>query len=146
MILSKNKPYVIRFAEIIYKEIVNIKIKYPNLETKNAIEKFIETETFNELSTGRLHNEWFEKLKKNNNIDDETEQQIPLETIKLLKIQRDAMIEQLTKVPKLYETKNNTLISLSKRAYELLWRMCESYELWCHETKQKKKLPLEIVK
>ena len=144
MILSKNKPYVIRFAEIIYKEIVNIKIKYPNLETKNAIDKFIETETFNELSTGRLHNEWFEKLKKNNNIDDETEQQIPLETIKLLKIQRDAMIEQLTKVPKLYETKNNTLIDASNRANQFLWRMCESYELWCKETGQSEQLLLNI--
>ena len=28
------------------------------------------------------------------------------------------------------------LLEISQRAFDHLWRMCESYELWCKETKQ----------
>ncbi len=146
MIISKNKPYIIKFAEIIYEEITSIKIKNQNLETENAINKFIDTKTFNELSTGKLHDKWFNQLKINNYIDNETGEKIPIETIRLLEIQRDLMIKQLIKAPKQYEVKSGTIINTSKKTYELLWRMCESYELWCYETKQKKKLSLRIIK
>jgi len=34
---------------------------------------------------------------------------------------------------------------LSKKAYNFLWRMCESYELWCRETKQEDLITLKII-
>ena len=144
MNIATKKPYVIYVAEIIYLYISIIKKKYPNIDTKEAINKFIETDEFNKLSSGALHNEWFNELKKNNYLDQETGKKIPDETIKLLEIQRDATIKQLIKIPELYEKKNNTLIEASNRAHQFLWRMCESYELWCKETKQLNALSLNI--
>ena len=144
MNIATKKPYVIYVAEIIYLYISIIKKKYPNIDTKEAINKFIETDEFNKLSSGALHNEWFNELKKNNYLDQETGKKIPDETIKLLEIQRDATIKQLIKIPELYETKNNILIEASNRTHQFLWRMCESYELWCKETKQLNALSLNI--
>ena len=141
----KKRPYVIYMAEIIYSYILIIKKKYPDIKTEEAIYKFIKTEHFSRLSSGELHNEWFHELKKNKYHDQETGKKIPEETIKLLKIQRDATIKQLIKIPELYDTKNNTLINVSNRAYQFLWRMCESYELWIKETKQSKQLLLKII-
>ena len=40
--------------------------------------------------------------------------------------------------------KDNTLIEASDRAHQFLWRMCESYELWCKETGQSEQLLLNI--
>ena len=144
MNIATKKPYVIYVAEIIYLYISIIKKKYPNIDTKEAINKFIKTDEFNKLSSGALHNEWFNELKKNNYLDQETGKKIPDETIKLLEIQRDATIKQLIKIPELYEKKNNILIEASNRAHQFLWRMCESYELWCKETKQLNALSLNI--
>jgi len=104
----------------------------------------MKTDEFNKLSNGTLHNEWFEKLKENNYLDQENGRKIPEETIKLLNIQKEITIQQLIKIPVLYETKSNTLIEASNRAYQFLWRMCESYELWCKETNQSEILILKI--
>ena len=143
--LSKiKKPYVIYMAEIIYSYVSIIKKKNSNIETKDAINKFMETEEFKKLSNGTLHDEWFAELKKNNYLDLETGNKIPHETIKLLDIQKDMTMKQLIKIPDLYEAKNSTLIEVSMRAHLFLWRMCESYELWCKETKQSEQLLLNI--
>ena len=69
---------------------------------------------------------------------------IPDETLRLLKIQKEMMIKQLIKYPKLYYTKNNNPLKISKRAFDHLWRMCESYELWCKETNQEELVLLNI--
>jgi len=132
-------------AEIIYSYVSIIKKKNLNIETKEAIDKFMETEEFKKLSDGTLHEEWFLELEKNNYLDLETGKKIPEETIKLLNIQKDITIKQLIKIPALYETKNNTLIEASIRAHQFLWRMCESYELWCRETDQSEQLLLNII-
>ena len=132
-------------AEIIYSYVSIIKEKNSTIETKDAINKFMETEEFRKLSNGTLHDEWFAELKKNNYIDHETGDKIPDETIKLLDIQKDITIKQLIKIPDLYEAKNNTLIEVSMRAHQFLWRMCESYELWCKETGQSEQLLLKII-
>ena len=146
MMLSKTKkPYVIYMAEIIYSYVSIIKNKDSNIQTEEAINKFMQTKEFEKLSNGSLHDEWFKKLKQNNYLDLETSIKIPEETIKLLEIQRDVTIKQLIKVPKLYEAKNNNLIKASNRAYQFLWRMCESYELWSRETNQSEKLLLKII-
>ena len=144
MLSKTKKPYVIYMAELIYYHISIIKNKYSNIETKEAINKFMKTDEFNKLSNGTLHNEWFEKLKENNYLDQENGRKIPEETIKLLNIQKEITIQQLIKIPVLYETKSNTLIEASNRAYQFLWRMCESYELWCKETNQPEILILKI--
>ena len=132
-------------AEIIYSYVSIIKNKYSNIETKDAINKFMKTEEFKKLSNGTLHDEWFVELKKNNYHDQETGSKIPDETIKLLDIQKDITMKQLIKIPALYETKDNTLIEASTRAHQFLWRMCESYELWCKETNQSEQLLLNII-
>ena len=97
-------------------------------------------------SCGSSHStEWFKELKKDAYVDQETGLQIPQETIKLLEIQRDVTIKQLVEIPVLYDAKNNTQIDVSNRAYQFLWRMCESYELWCNETNQPEQLVLRII-
>ena len=145
MLSKTKKPYVIYIAEIIYSCVSIIKRKNSGIETKEAIDKFMETDQFKKLRDGTLHDEWFTELKKNNYLDKETGARIPQETIKLLEIQRDITIKQLIKIPELYNAKNNTLIEASNRAYQFLWRMCESYELWCNETDQPEQLLLKII-
>ena len=145
MLSKTKKPYVIYMAEIIYSYVSIIKNKHSNIETKDAINKFMETEEFKKLSNGTLHDEWFAELKKNKYLDQETGNKIPDETIKLLNIQKEITIKQLIKVPALYETQNDNLIEVSIRAYQFLWRMCESYELWCKETNQLEPLLLNII-
>ncbi len=140
-----QKPYVIYMAEIIYSYVSIEKKKYPDIDVKQAINKFMETSEFTKLSTGALHDEWFGELKKNEYLDKDTGNKIPDETIKLLEIQKDMTVKNLIKIPKLYETENNTLIEVSDRAHQFLWRMCESYELWCKETKQEKLIFLKII-
>ena len=132
-------------AEIIYSYISIIKKKNSTISTKDAINRFMETDQFKKLRDGTLHDEWFIELRKNNFIDKETSVRIPQETIKLLEIQRDITIKQLIKIPELYETENNTLIEASNRAYQFLWRMCESYELWCNEADHSEQLLLQII-
>ena len=144
MLSKTKKPYVIYIAEIIYSYVSIIKKKNLDIETKEAINKFMETDEFKKLSNGTLHEKWFKELKKNNYLDQETGKKIPEETIKLLNIQKDVTIKQLIKIPALYEAKNNTLIETSVRAHQFLWRMCESYELWCKEAKQPNALSLNI--
>tara|TARA_B100000780_G_C20915635_1_gene364634 strand:+ start:221 stop:661 length:441 start_codon:yes stop_codon:yes gene_type:complete len=144
--LSKiKKPFVIYMAEIIYSYISIIKKKYPEINTNEAINKFMETDQFKKLRNGTLHDEWFNELKKDAYVDQETGLQIPQETIKLLEIQRDVTVKQLVEIPVLYDAKNNTQIAASNRAHQFLWRMCESYELWCNETNQPEQLVLRII-
>jgi hypothetical protein len=69
---------------------------------------------------------------------------VPDETVKLLHVQKDATIKQLIKYPELYYAKSSFPLEISQRAFDFLWRMCESYELWCKETKQHGKLLLKI--
>ena len=61
-----KKPYVIYMAEIIYSYVSIEKNKYPEVDVKQAINKFMDTNEFIKLSTGALHDEWFDELKKMN--------------------------------------------------------------------------------
>ena len=143
--LSKEKPYVLRVAEFIYFKIYEIKKKNPDFSNKNALEHFIKSNDYKEISTGNFHDKWMKQLKKNKFIDKTTKKKVPDETIQLLQIQKDLITRQLIQFPELYYTKNNLPLELSERAFDLLWRMCESYELWCKETKQKDLLVLNII-
>ena len=142
---SKERPYVLFVAEIIYTKIWDIKKKNPSFSNIDAIESFIGTETYKKISSGQFHDEWFENLKKNEFIDVVTKKKIPEETKKILKMQRDMMIKQLIQFPSLYYTKSHFPLEVSQRAFDHLWRMCESYELWCKETKQLELMILKII-
>ena len=142
---SKEKPYVLYVAEVIYSKVCEIKKKNPEFSNINAIEIFIESKTYKEISNGQFHDKWFKRLKKNNFIDQKTKKKIPDETIRLLQIQKDMMIKQLVQFPNLYHAKSYYPLEISQRAFDHLWRMCESYELWCKETKQAEFIVLNII-
>jgi len=142
---SKERPYILFVAEEIYSKIYEIKKKNPELSNIDAIESFIGSEKYKEISSGKFHDDWFKKLKENNFVDKKTNKKIPSETIRLLEIQRDMMIKQLIQFPNLYYTKSHFPLEISQRAFDQLWRICESYELWCKETNQKKLMILKII-
>ena len=132
---SKEKPYVILVAEAIYSKVCEIKKKNPELSNINAIENFIGTKTYNEISSGKFHDELIDKVSKKG---------IPEETLRLLHIQKDLSVKQLIQFPELYYAKSHYPLEISQRAFDHLWRMCESYELWCKESKQKHLIYLKI--
>tara|TARA_B100000780_G_scaffold249971_1_gene195945 strand:- start:198 stop:638 length:441 start_codon:yes stop_codon:yes gene_type:complete len=145
MLSKSKKPYVIYLAEIIYKNIVDIKKKNSNISNIDAVEGFIGTKIYNEISSGEFHDNWFRYLENNNFIDKDSGEKIPNETIKLLHVQKDATIKQLIKYPELYYAKSSFPLEISQRAFDFLWRMCESYELWIKETNQSEQLLLKII-
>ena len=142
---SKDRPYILVVAEKIYDEIVEIKKKNSDLSTLDAIDAFIGSDTYNLISSGKFHDKWFKELEQNNFVDKRTKKKIPSETIKLLNIQKNMMIKQLIQFPNLYYAKSHFPLEISQRAYDHLWRMCESYELWCKETKQINLIKLNII-
>ena len=85
------------------------------------------------------------ELKENNYFDKKSGNNIPIETIRLLNIQKDTMVKQLIKFPNLYYTKSHFPLEISQRAFDHLWRICESYELWCRETKQEELIQLKML-
>ena len=142
---AKEKPYVLYVAEVIYSKICDIKKNNPGFSNIDAVDGFIGTEAYKEISSGLFHDKWFENLEKNKFIDPNTKKKVPDETIKLLQIQKDMMIKQLMQFPNLYYTKTHFPLEISQRALNHLWRMCESYELWCKETKQNELIILKII-
>ena len=145
MKIDKDKPYVIFLAEIIYNNVANIKKENPTIVNIDAIERFMVTEVYDEISSGKFHDIWFKKLENNHFIDEKTGKKIPNETIKLLKIQKDIAVKQLIKYPKLYYAKSSFPLEISQRAFDFLWRMCESYELWCKEAGRSERIVLNII-
>ena len=145
MPLDTDKPYVLRVAELIYSKVDNIKKE--NLEMNNiqAFEVFMTTKDYDLISSGEFHDQWFVELKNNKFIDKITGKKINNETMRLLEIQKDSMIKFLIKIPKLYYTKSHFPLEISQRAFDHIWRVCESYEMWCKETKQKELIQLNIL-
>ena len=145
--MQKNidKPYVLRVAEMIYLKIADIKKQNSQINNIQAFEIFMTTKDFDLISSGEYHDQWFSELKQNNFIDKVTKKKINNETIKLLELQKDSMVKFLMKIPKLYYTKSHFPLEISQRAFDHLWRVCESYEMWCKETKQEKLITLNIL-
>ena len=141
---DKTRPFVLYVAEVIYQKVSEIKKQNPGITNIEAIERFIGTDIFKEISSGKFHDKWFEELKKNNFIDKTSGKKIPSETIRLLVIQKDTMIRQLINYPSLYYAKSFYPLELSQRAFNHLWRICESYELWCNEVGNKNKILLNL--
>ena len=142
---NTDKPYVLRVAETIYLKIANIKKQNSQINNIQAFEIFMTTKDFDLISSGEYHDQWFSELKQNNFIDKITKKKINNETIKLLELQKDSMVKFLMKIPKLYYTKSHFPLEISQRAFDHLWRVCESYEMWCKETKQEKLITLNIL-
>ena len=140
-----DRPYVLRIAELIYLKVFKIKKKNPEINNIQAFEIFMSSKDFDIISSGKFHNQWFLELKNNDFIDKITGKKINNETIELLEIQKNSMIKLLVNMPKLYYTKSHFPLEFSQRAINHLWRVCESYELWCKETKQEKLITLKIL-
>ena len=145
MPLDTDKPYVLRVAELIYLKVVNIKKKNSGMSNIEAFEIFMTTKDYDLISSGEFHDQWFFELKRNNFIDKNTGKKINEETLKLLEIQKDSMVKFLMKIPKLYYAKSHFPLEISQRAFDHLWRVCESYEMWCKETKQENLIFLKII-
>ncbi len=139
-----EKPYVLRAAEFVYSNIVKIKSSNPEVNNIQAFEIFMTSEEYDLLSSGKFHDNWFLELKNNEFIDQITKKKINEETLRLLELQKDSMIKFLMKIPKLYYTKSHFPLEISQRAFDHLWRVCESYEMWCKETKQEKLIKLNL--
>ena len=142
---SRERPYILFVAELIYSEISKIKKKNKDFSNIDAVDSFIGTKIYNHISSGKFHDDWFEELKKNNFIDKNTKKKIPEETMKLLIIQKDMMIKQLIQFPELYYAKSHYPLEISQKAFDQIWRMCESYELWCKESKKENLIVLKII-
>ena len=145
MSVDNDKPYVLRVAELIYSKIVNIKKENPEMSNIQAFEVFMTTKDYDLISSGNFHNQWFLELKNNKFIDKITGKKINDETMILLELQKDSMVKFLMKIPKLYYTKSHFPLEISQRAFDHLWRVCESYEMWCKETKQEDLIALKIL-
>ena len=145
MPLDTDKPYVLRVAELIYSKVGNIKKENSGMTNIQAFEIFMTTKDYDLISSGEFHDQWFVELKNNKFIDKITGKKINNETMRLLEIQKDSMIKFLIKIPKLYYTKSHFPLEISQRAFDHLWRVCESYEMWCNETKQENLITLKIL-
>ena len=141
---NNDKPYVLRVAEFIYLKIADIKKKNPQINNIQAFEIFMTTKDYDLISSGEYHDQWFIELKNNKFVDKMTKKKINNETIKLLELQKDSMLKFLMKIPKLYYTKSHFPLEISQRAFDHLWRVCESYEMWCKETKQNRLIKLNL--
>ena len=141
---NNDKPYVLRVAELIYNKVVDIKKENSQMTNIQAFEVFMTTKEYDLISSGKFHDNWFMELKDNDFMDKISNKKINDETMRLLELQKDSMIKFLMKIPKLYYTKSHFPLEISQRAFDHLWRVCESYEMWCKETKQKNLIILNI--
>ena len=140
-----SKPLMLYVAELIYLEVAKIKKKNKNITNIAAIEMFIGSEIYNEISSGKYHDNLFKSFKENDFINQETGIKIPKETLDLLNLQKKTIIDQLSENTETYFAKSSFPLSNSQNAFNLLWRMCETYELWCKEVGNKKLIKLNII-
>ena len=122
-------------AEEIYLKISEIKLKNPEISRVEAVERYIGSKSYENLSSGEFHDKLLIKLEK---------EKIPKKTIDLLLVQKRMLLEQLKDNDGNYFAKSSFPLSSSQTKFNLLWRMCESYELWCKEINQKKFITLGI--
>ena len=106
--LSKiKKPYVIYLAEVIYKNITDIKKNNSDISNIEAIEGFIGTKIYDEISSGKFHDTWFKYLENNKFVDKDSGEKVPVETIKHVKMGNIKLAEKSIKPAIDYLIKNN---------------------------------------
>ena len=130
-----TKPVMLYAAEEIYLKISEIKLKNPEISLIEAVEIYIGSESYQNLSSGEFHNQLLKKLDK---------EKIPKKTIDLLLIQKKLVLDRLKDNDGNYFAKSSFPLNNFQTKFDLLWRMCESYELWCKEMNQKNFLTLGI--
>ena len=67
-----EKPYVLRAAEFVYSNIIEIKKQNPEINNIQAFEIFMTSKEYDILSSGEFHDKWFVELKNNKFIEFET--------------------------------------------------------------------------
>jgi len=130
-----TKPVMLYAAEEIYLKISEIKLKNPEISLIEAVEIYIGSESYQNLSSGEFHNQLLKKIDK---------EKIQKKTIDLLLIQKKLILDQLKDNDGNYFAKSSFPLNNFQTKYDLLWRMCESYELWCKEMNQKNSLTLGV--
>ena len=136
--MKKNdipKPAMLYAAEEIYSMVSDIKLKNPEISVIEAVERYIGSKSYQNLSSGEFHNELLNRLQKN---------KAPKKTIELLLVQKKVVVERLKHVEGSYFAKSSFPLDTSQTTFDLLWRMCESYELWCKEINDIKSITLGI--
>ena len=69
MTAKSEKPYVLRAAEFVYSNIIEIKKQNPEINNIQAFEIFMTTKEYDFLSSGEFHDKWFLELRNNKFID-----------------------------------------------------------------------------
>ena len=140
-----SKPLMLYLPESIYLQLIKIKKSEPQITNIELVERFLASKEFNEIKKGNFHDNLFAKIKENNFINLETGNKIPKETIDLLNIQKNTVMKQFKEDSETYFAKSSFPLSNSQNAFGLIWRMCETYELWCKEIKKEKLIKLKFV-
>jgi len=76
---ENKKPYILYVAEAIYLEIFQIKKQNIDISNLDAIERFMGSKLYEKVSSGKFHDEWFEKLKENDFVDETSGEKISKE-------------------------------------------------------------------
>ncbi len=140
-----SKPLMLYLPESIYLQLIKIKELEPDITNVELIERFLATKEFDEIKKGNFHDNLFSKIKENNFINQETGIKIPKETIDLLNLQKNTVIKKFQENSETYFAKSSFPLSSSQNAFGLVWRMCETYELWCKEIKREKLIKLNFI-
>ena len=140
-----SKPLMLYLPESIYSNLIKIKNEDLGLNNIELIERFISTKEFDEIKNGFFHDHLFVKLKENNFLNFETGKKLPKETIDLLNLQKNTVMKQFKENSETYFAKSSFPLSSSQNAFGLVWRMCETYELWCKEVNKEKLIKLNFI-
>ena len=140
-----SKPLMLYLPESIYLQLIKVKKSEPKITNIELVERFLATKEFNEIKKGNFHDSIFAKIKENNFVNLETGNKIPRETIDLLNLQKNTVMKQFNEDNETYFAKSSFPLSNSQNAFGLIWRMCETYELWCKEIKKEKLIKLKFV-
>ena len=140
-----SKPLMLYLPESIYSNLIKIKNEDLDLNNIELIERFISTKEFDEIKNGGFHDNLFVKLKENNFLNFETGKKLPKETIDLLYLQKNTVMKQFKENSETYFAKSSFPLSSSQNAFGLVWRMCETYELWCKEVNKEKLIKLNFI-
>ena len=140
-----SKPLMIYLAEYIYLQLVKIKTTEKHISNIELVERFLASNEFEKIKKGTFHDNLFENLKENEFTNIETGKKIPKETIDLLYLQKKTVMKQFQENTETYFAKSSFPLSNSQNAFGLVWRMCESYELWCKEMKKNKLVKLNFI-
>ena len=130
-----DKPIIIYAAEEIYLNVSNIKKENPEISLVEAVERYIGSESYNYLGSGEFHNKLFNNLSKKN---------FPTKILEMLMMQKKIVVEQFKDENRDYFAKSQFPLSSTQSKIGFIWRMCESYELWCKEIGKTKLITLRV--